>query len=881
MKHHLDRVHLHLAVPAVAVITSMSLAVMAVPDEMSWPPVKQDSEIGGFESSRESGGDLEECDRALETYDWGHLLDTTNKEISGACWRSMDNSLWIAQSNPQVLFQIQFLPEDETDLQNTQRSRGLKVGVISQDDAVIRKYEISSTRINADAGTSDVDYGDLEACAVHADHPGRVYVLSENAGAIIGIDGITDPEDGKPVESDPEKKRYTVWGLEGKDVNGVDGMLPEVDPAGGIDGYGKGTGAEGLEFLSGVDEFLLREAKVGESGEVIGYRTNLRLPGEKLWFQSNFAEPGEPEELGQLALVGHQHDGRIYVFEINLAQGGEFINHGFYRTGANEVCGLHWDRLGSDLYILHGQELGNPNWADQRNSLEVMHLGQDESGDRHFETTHHFKENVPGNEDDHGTVNYESIALLDRNCEGGAGPHQRVMFLVEDDECAEEDGTPVRWFLLPHTVNADLNHDGQVDDLDMVIMDLAIEDGNLEFDVNGDGVVDQGDQAEIFAQEILDMPTPDTGSGSPAGSSPLKETTSMNVVPGPANRPQEPVPPFPYRSDEVVYENATAGIELAGTLTIPEGAGPFPAVVLITGSGAQDRDCSIFGHKLFHVIADHLTRHGIAVLRVDDRGVGGSTSVAAIGTATSFDFAGDVAAGVSFLRRQSDIDPEAIGLIGHSEGGMIAPLVAAEDPGIAFVVMMAGPGIPVDELLLLQDERMSRAHGIDEASIVTARRIQREVFDIMLAGDSLDDEEEGRIRELLLESPGIGSGSEAERMVAVEDLLGRMNTPWFRAFLGHDPGAVLPRVTCPVLALNGELDLQVTCIENLAGVTAGLERGRNSDFKVLSLPDLNHPFQHCKTGITEEYAEIEETISPEVLEIMVEWILPRVANDRS
>ena len=206
---------------------------------------------------------------------------------------------------------------------------------------------------------------------------------------------------------------------------------------------------------------------------------------------------------------------------------------------------------------------------------------------------------------------------------------------------------------------------------------------------------------------------------------------------------------------------------------------------------------------------------------------------------------------------------------------MIAPIVAARDSRVAFIVMLAGPGIPVDELLLLQDERMSRAGGMSEGRIAESRRIQRSVFDVLLEDDMVDADRKARLRRLLMSSPGIEGDTPEVRSAAIDDLIEKISTPWFNAFLRHDPRPTLARVGCPVLALNGELDLQVTCAENLAGVSAALEHGGNSDATVRAFPDLNHPFQHCKTGHVDEYAQIDETISVEILEVITEWIAAR------
>jgi hypothetical protein len=329
-------------------------------------------------------------------------------------------------------------------------------------------------------------------------------------------------------------------------------------------------------------------------------------------------------------------------------------------------------------------------------------------------------------------------------------------------------------------------------------------------------------------------------------------------------RPQNPVKPYRYREEEVQYQNPAAGISLAATLTIPPGKGPFPAVVLVTGSGPQDRDETIMGHRPFLVLADHLTRQGIVVLRADDRGVGKSTGNFL--TATTVDFAGDAEAGVTYLKTRSEIDFHKIGLVGHSEGGMIAPIVAARDSDVAFIVMMAGIGIPGDELLVQQVLSIAEASGktADEAKRAAAQ--QREVIEL-IKQEKDDAALEKKLREKLA-----GQLPEVQLGAAIQQL----RSPWFRYFVAYDPVPTLKQVRCPVLAINGEKDLQVPPEQNLTSIRKALEEGGNKHVEVDELPGLNHLFQTSKTGAISEYAQIEETVSPVALEKIAGWILKTV-----
>jgi pimeloyl-ACP methyl ester carboxylesterase len=329
----------------------------------------------------------------------------------------------------------------------------------------------------------------------------------------------------------------------------------------------------------------------------------------------------------------------------------------------------------------------------------------------------------------------------------------------------------------------------------------------------------------------------------------------------PPKRPQNPVKPYPYRDEDVSYVNQVQNVTLAATLTIPQGKGPFPAVVLITGSGPQDRDESLLGHKPFLVLSDYLTRKGIAVLRADDRGTGKSTGDFA--AATTADFATDTEAGVAYLKTRPEIDPHKIGLIGHSEGGVIAPMIAARDHDIAFIVMMAGPGVPGDQILVAQVRAIDLASGKSPEEAEKDATREREVLDL-LRTDKNDAMLEKDVRAKLgADTP------EAKVGMSIKQL----TSPWFRYFVSYDPAVALRKVQCPVLAIIGEKDVQVPAKQNLPAIRKALEEGGNKHFDAEELPGLNHLFQTAKTGGPGEYAQIEETISPVALEKMAGWIL--------
>lgn len=341
----------------------------------------------------------------------------------------------------------------------------------------------------------------------------------------------------------------------------------------------------------------------------------------------------------------------------------------------------------------------------------------------------------------------------------------------------------------------------------------------------------------------------------------LKPVTEKDKADMQQKRPQNPVKPYPYREEDVSYKNTDQNVTLAATLTVPQGKGPFPAVVLITGSGPQDRDETLLGHKPFLVLSDYLTRHGIAVLRADDRGVGKSTGV--FSQATTADFATDTGAGVAYLKTRSEIDPHKIGLIGHSEGGVIAPMIAARNKDVAFIVMMAGTGVPGDEVIVAQGEAIEIASGVKPEEAAKQAAKQREIVKL------IETEKDQAVLEKQLREKMAGDVPEAQ--IGME--ISQFTSTWFRYFLTYDPATALRKVTCPVLAINGSLDKQVLPSQNLPAIRRALEEAGNKHIEIDELPGLNHLFQTAKTGSPAEYAQIEETISPVALEKMADWIV--------
>lgn len=353
-------------------------------------------------------------------------------------------------------------------------------------------------------------------------------------------------------------------------------------------------------------------------------------------------------------------------------------------------------------------------------------------------------------------------------------------------------------------------------------------------------------------------------------------TTDLNLIRLKAafalNRPQEPKPPFPYKSEDVTFTNDKFNIELAGTLTIPEGEGPFPAAVLITGSGLQNRNEELMGHKPFMVIADYLTRNGIVVLRYDDRGMGKSQGNPV--NSNTADFATDAEAALNYLRTRTEVRQSAIGLIGHSEGGIIAPIVAASNPETAFVISLAGLGVRGEKITEWQTRDIGRLSGIDEKEIQKSIKTNKKLLSVLKKEPDDKKAEEEMIalyRKILLKEKT--SDEDIDKAIAyLKKTSGPLTYKWTRYYLSTDPATFWKKVKCPVLALNGEKDVQVPADENLKAIEKSVKSGGNSSVKTKKFPELNHLFQHCKTGLVSEYGEIEETFSPEVLNVMTDWI---------
>ncbi len=356
----------------------------------------------------------------------------------------------------------------------------------------------------------------------------------------------------------------------------------------------------------------------------------------------------------------------------------------------------------------------------------------------------------------------------------------------------------------------------------------------------------------------------------------FERVATADELPRRWSRPQTPKPPFPYQARDVEYQNPLEHCTLAGTMTYPSGTGRHPAVVLISGSGAQDRDETIFGHKPFLVLADYLTRRGLVVLRVDDRGVGKTTCDPK--TATVQVHGTDVEAGVGFLAKQPEVDPTRIGLLGHSEGGMIAPLVAARwtQPPIAFVIALAGLGVSGGELIPLQARPILEAQGVSAKGIEALVAEQDKIMSA-IQHDADDDTVVKLVRASLDVAaeyiPAAAAITKEQRDAQVAAQAASLTSPWFRSFVKFDPRKVWPEVKCPVLALFGTKDTQVPADANLHALSEAVAKGGNRDVEIEKLEGLNHLFQAAKTGLIEEYAKIDETIDPAALTAIDKWLV--------
>lgn len=354
---------------------------------------------------------------------------------------------------------------------------------------------------------------------------------------------------------------------------------------------------------------------------------------------------------------------------------------------------------------------------------------------------------------------------------------------------------------------------------------------------------------------------------------PLPLTLSKGEAAKP-KRPQEPRLPYPYRTEDIKFRNEQADITLAGTLTLPKEGSRFPAVILLTGSGPQNRDEEIMGHKPFLVIADYLTRHGIGVLRFDDRGTGQSEGN--FQTATGADFATDAEAALKYLQSRKEIDPQKTGLLGHSEGGTNAFTVAAKKDSPAFVVSLAGTGIKGDSLMLKQAEAITKSQGRPAAAWEKDKLELKRIYTLLAQDKSTADIQKEFRAEMEKAVPTSMKNNEAVKK-QMENQFKTMTSPWYLYFMRHDPTADLRKIKCPVLAVNGDKDIQVDAAINLNAIKENIESNGNKQVTVKVYPGLNHLFQHCRACTIAEYGQLEETISPEVLKDVTTWIL-RVTN---
>ena len=378
--------------------------------------------------------------------------------------------------------------------------------------------------------------------------------------------------------------------------------------------------------------------------------------------------------------------------------------------------------------------------------------------------------------------------------------------------------------------------------------ELKFEATNLG--VSYKGTLKDGKIEGTFSQSVMQLPLTF-----------VKSTGENKTV---SNRPQTPKEPFDYKTEEVTFVNPIDKNTLAGTISIPKNfKNSDKILVMITGSGKQNRDEELFGHKPFAVIADDFAKKGIATLRLDDRGIGGSSK--GKDDDTSANFATDISTAVDFLVKKGY---KNIGLIGHSEGGMIAPIVSTTNKNVKFLVLMAGPGTQLDELLLEQNESAGKLAGMSDKDLAEAKIGNQKVYNFIknYKGNTYETD----LKNFMTENFK-GKMTDAE----INQTVNQTKKNWFRYFIKFNPDHYLSKIKIPVLALNGSKDFQVPAKDNLAAIKKSLTKAGNKNFEIAEMEGLNHLFQECKTGAFSEYADIEQTISPKVLEKMSSWILKR------
>ena len=346
------------------------------------------------------------------------------------------------------------------------------------------------------------------------------------------------------------------------------------------------------------------------------------------------------------------------------------------------------------------------------------------------------------------------------------------------------------------------------------------------------------------------------------------------------NRMQDPTD-FPYSRTVVNFPGGVEGVVMAGELTVPESGAPKALLVLVSGSGPQDRNCylgSQINHSPFLVLSDYLTRLGYGVLRYDDRGVGESTGNFA--NATSADLASDAAAAIRYLRGVPGMEKMAIGIAGHSEGGIIAPMVAAEDDQLDFVILLAGPGMPIDSLMLEQRRQVAKSMGMPEYAIKRDEPALRAGYTFIKENTLLDQDQfvEGLysvFEEQLVNLPEALRKSIVDPRAFNAQYVKPLSSPWMRYFIAFNPQDYLQKLTIPILAINGTSDVQVPAMDNLNAISKAMAISGNRDATVLPLLGLNHLFQPSETGALSEYGTIKTTFDPAALKVVGDWLEER------
>jgi uncharacterized protein len=396
-----------------------------------------------------------------------------------------------------------------------------------------------------------------------------------------------------------------------------------------------------------------------------------------------------------------------------------------------------------------------------------------------------------------------------------------------------------------------------------------IESGNIEIRMSG---------LNAFYKGKMVNDSTIAGSFSQGMELPLSLKKITAITPPKKNRPQTPEPPFSYKSQEIIFTGKKTGLDYGATITIPNGKGPFPAAILITGSGPQNRDEEVFEHKPFAVLADHLTKRGFIVLRMDDRGVGKTTGN--FGQSTSADFANDIAEAIEFLKTRSEADKKKIGLIGHSEGGLIAPMLASSRKDIDFIVLLAAPGVPVMDLMLKQNSEILKSEGISNAAVgiylplyknlVNAIIAQTDSAAEMTAAKNVVETWINKSDKTLVNELGLSSQKGVETFT--RNMVSAISSPWYKYFMQFDPQPYLEKLKVKVLALNGDKDIQVVSGQNLPGIESALKKSGTKHYSIQEIKGQNHLFQSCKKCNTNEYGELEESFSPVTLLLISDWL---------